>query len=177
MCPSPVVSAMRVGELQMTNGTKTYNRSSIVLVGFLISLISVAGNCLVSYTALAGEFHFIVRDVENGAAAWSPREVVIHKSTDLEGGLLFVLENPTPRTHVFEAPGLFEQIIVEGSENKTVKPMRVYLAPGETVRVQVSTEELNRVPEADVSETQTCQFFCPLHTGEEALRSQIRVVP
>lgn len=177
MCTSPVVSAMRVGELQMTNGTKTYNRSSIVLVGFLISLISVAGNCLVSYTALAGEFHFIVRDVENGAAAWSPREVVIHKSTDLEGGLLFVLENPTPRTHVFEAPGLFEQIIVEGSENKTVKPMRVYVAPGETVHVQVSTEELNRVPEADASEAQTCLFFCPLHKGEEALRSQIRVVP
>jgi hypothetical protein len=163
--------------MTMTNETKTYNRSSIVLVGFLISPISIVGNCLVSSTALAGEFHFIVRDVENGAAAWSPREVVIHKSTDLEGGLLFVLENPTPRTHVFEAPGLFEQIIVEGSENKTVKPMRVYLAPGETVRVQVSTEELNRVPEADVSETQTCQFFCPLHTGEEALRSQIRVVP
>jgi hypothetical protein len=46
-----------------------------------------------------------------------------------------VLENPTPRTHVFESPGLFEQIIVEGSENETVKPMRVYVAAGETVRI------------------------------------------
>lgn len=158
----------------MTNGTEIHLRSSVILVGFLTL---IAGNCLVSSTALAGEFHFIVRDVENGAAAWSPREVIIHKSTDLEGGLLFVLENPTPRTHVFEAPGLFGQIIVEGSENKTVKPMRVYAAPEETVHVQVSTEELSRVPEADVSEKQTYHFFCPLHKGEEALRSQIRVVP
>ena len=148
--------------------------SSVLLVGLLSMIV---GNCLLTPTALAGEFHFIVHDVEGGAAAWSPREVIIHKSIDLEEGLIFVLENPTPRTHVFEAPGLFEQVIVEGSENKTVKPMRVYVAPGETVHVQVSTEDLNRVPETDVSEAQAFQFFCPLHKGEEALRSQIRIVP
>ena len=88
-----------------------------------------------SAMTLGGEFHFIVHDVEGDAAAWSPREVAIHTSTDLEGGLMFVLENLTSRTHVFEAPGLFEQIIVGGSENETVKPMRVYVAPGETVRI------------------------------------------
>jgi hypothetical protein len=158
----------------MTNGTEIHLRSSVILVGFLTL---TTGNCMVSPTALAGEFHFVVHDVEGDAAAWSPREVVIHKRTDLQGGLIFVLENPTPRTHVLEAPGLFEQIMVGGSENKTVKPMRVYAAPGETVHVQVSTEELNRVPEADVAEAQTYQFFCPLHTSEEVLPSQIRVVP
>ena len=147
---------------------------SVLLVGLLTMLV---GNCLLTPTALAGEFHFIVRDVENGAAAWSPGEVVIHKSTDLEGGLFFILENPTPRTHVFEALGLFEQISTEESENNTVKPLRVYVAPEETVRVQVSTEQLNRMPETDGSGAQACEFFCPLHTGEEALRSQIRVVP
>lgn len=57
---------------------------------------------------------------------WSPREVVIHRRTDLDGGLFLCLENPTPRTHVFEAPGLFEQI-VEGPEAPTVKPLRVYV--------------------------------------------------
>lgn len=148
--------------------------SSVLLVGLLTMSV---GNYLLIPTALAGEFHFIVHDMEGGAAAWSPREVIIRKSIDLEGGLIFVLENPTPRTHVFEAPGLFEQVIVEGSENKTMTPMRVYVAPKETVHVQVSTEELNRVPEADVSEAQACQFFCPLHKGEEALGSQIRIVP
>ena len=127
-------------------------------------------------TSLGGEFHFVIQDLEGEAAAWSPREVVIHKRTDLEGGLIFILENPTPRTHVFEAPGLFEQI-VEGPEAPTVKPLRVYVAPGETVRVQVSTEQLEREPETDASGAQTCLFFCPLHGADEALRSTIRVVP
>ncbi|MBK9307020.1 MAG: hypothetical protein IPM58_08020 [Nitrospira sp.] len=58
-----------------------------------------------------------------------------------------------------------------------MKPMRVYAAPEETVLVQVSIEELNRVPEADVSEAQTYPFFCPLHKGEETFRNQIQIVP
>lgn len=128
-------------------------------------------------TSLAGEFHFVIHDVEGDAAAWFPRELVIHKSADLDGGLVFILENPTPRTHVFEAPGLFEQIIVEGTEVPTVKPLRVYIAPGETVQVQVSTEQLTREPATDASGAQTCQFFCPLHGADDALRSTIRVVP
>ncbi|MEK7301172.1 MAG: hypothetical protein AAB072_08725 [Nitrospirota bacterium] len=127
-------------------------------------------------TSLGGEFHFVIHDLEGDAAAWSPREVVIHKRTDLDGGLIFILENPTPRTHVFEAPGLFEQM-VEGPEAPTVKPLRVYVAPGETVRVQVSLEQLAREPETDASGAQTCPFFCPLHGADEALRSTIRVVP
>ena len=127
-------------------------------------------------TSLGGEFHFIIHDLEGEAAAWFPREVIIHKRTDLEGGLVFILENPTPRTHVFEAPGLFEQM-VEGTEALTVKPLRVYVAPEETVRVQVSTAQLEREPEPDASGAQTCPFFCPLHGADEALRSTIRVVP
>jgi hypothetical protein len=35
--------------------------------------------------ALGGVFHFIVHDVKGDAAAWSPREVSIQKSTDLKG--------------------------------------------------------------------------------------------
>lgn len=158
----------------MTNGTEIHRRSWVLLMGLLTMLV---GNCLLTPTALGGEFHFIVRDVENGAAAWSQGEVVIHKNTDLEGGLIFILENPTPRTHVFEALGLFEQISAEASENNTVKPLRVYVAPGETVRIQVSTEQLNHKPEPDELGVQTCHFFCPLHKGEETLQTQIRVVP
>ena len=99
--------------------TKIYHQSSIVCVGFLML---VAGNCLVSSTAPAGEFHFIVHDMKGDVAAWSPREVIIHKSTDLDGGLSFVLDNPTPRTHVFEAPGLFEQTIAEGERECDREP-------------------------------------------------------
>lgn len=147
-----------------------------LLVSALGFLTLIAESCLMPSTSLGGEFRFVIQDLEGEAAAWSPREVVIHKSTDLGGGLIFILENPTPRTHVFEAPGLFEKI-VEGPEPLTVKPLRVYVAPGETVRVQVSIEELKREPGTDTSGTQTCPFFCPLHGADEALRSTIRVVP
>ena len=80
---------VRSGGSTMTNGTEIHLRSSVILVGFLTL---TTGNCMVSPTALAGEFHFVVHDVEGDAAAWSPREVVIHKRTDLQGGLIFVLE-------------------------------------------------------------------------------------
>ncbi len=146
---------------------------SIAALGLLL-LIAASGAS--PSTSLAREFHFVIHDVDGDGAAWSPREVVIHKRTDLEGGLIFILENPTPRTHVFEAPGLFEQI-VEGPEAPTVKPLRVYVAPGETVRVQVSLEQLAREPGTDASGAQTCPFFCPLHGADEALRSTIWVVP
>lgn len=150
-----------------------HSRLSVSGLGLLLL---IAESCTMPSTSLGGEFHFVIQDLEGEAAAWSPREVVIHKRTDLEGGLIFILENPTPRTHVFEAPGLFEQI-VEGAEAPTVKPLRVYVAPGETVQVQVSTEQLKREPETDASGAQTCPFFCPLHGADEALRSTIRVVP
>lgn len=144
----------------------------------LTLLLVIGGSGVVPSMSLAGTFHFVIHDVDGGAAAWFPREVVIHKRTDLDGGLIFMLENPTPRTHVFEAPGLFEQIMIaEGPEASTVKPLRVYVAPGETIRVEVSTDRLTVEPEPDASGSQTCPFFCPLHGPEEALRSTIRVVP
>lgn len=152
---------------------RLHRRFSVSALGLLLL---IAESCSMPSTSLGGEFHFVIHDVEGDAAAWFPREVVIHKSTDLDGGLIFILENPTPRTHVFEAPGLFEQI-VEGPEAPTVKPVRVYVAPGETVRVRVSTEQLKREPETDASGAQTCPFFCPLHGADEALRSTIRLVP
>ena len=144
----------------------------------LTLLLVIVGSGVMPSMSLAGSFHFVIHDVDGGAAAWFPREVVIHKRTDLDGGLIFMLENPTPRTHVFEAPGLFEQVVIaEGSEASTVKPLRVYVAPGETLRVDVSTEQLTIEPEPDASGSQICPFFCPLHGSEEALRSTIRVVP
>jgi hypothetical protein len=146
-------------------------------ISSLSLLLLIAATGAMPAASLGGEFHFVIHDLEGDAAAWSPREVIIHKRTDLEGGLFFILWNPTPRTHVFEAPGLFEQISVEGPDAPTVKPLRIYVAPGETVRVQVSTAQLEREPETDASGAQTCPFFCPLHGADQALRSAIRVVP
>ena len=142
-------------------------------VGLFLVIVGIAA---IPTKVAAATFRFVVQDVEGGAAAWFPREVVIHKSTDLEGGLRFILENPTPRTHVFEAPDLFEQT-TEGTDVPSVKPLRVYVAPGETVHVQISSEKLFLGPEADASGSQNCPFFCPLHGTEDTSRSMIRVVP
>ncbi|MEB2338821.1 MAG: hypothetical protein OZ918_09380 [Nitrospirales bacterium] len=149
------------------------NRFWLSAIGLFLVIVGTAAT---PARGAAGTFRFVIQDVEGGAAAWFPREVVIHKSTDLEGGLIFILENPTPRTHVFEAPDLFEQV-TEGIDVPAVKPLRVYVAPGETVQVRISTEQLFREPEADASGSQNCPFFCPLHGTEDALRSMIRVVP
>ena len=99
----------------------------------------------------AAEFHFVVQEVGEKQALWLPQEVVIHCSTEMQDGLVFVLENPTDRTLAFESPGLFEQI-VEWGEAPTVKPLRVTVAPGETMQVQVSTKELADDPAMDAPE-------------------------
>ena len=88
-----------------------------------------------------------------------------------------MLKNEKPRTDVFEAPGLLEQTIAEGSENATVNPMRVYVARGGTVHIRISAERLNREPGTDASGAQTSHLFCPLHEGGKAFRSQIQIVP
>lgn len=145
-------------------------RAGLVLLGM------ITGNGLALPTALAAEFHFVIQDVGGDAAAWSPREVVIYRRVLLDEKLVFVLENPTPRTHVFEAPDLFEQIL-EGTEGSTPKALRVYVTSGETVHVQVSTEPLKRHSAGGAAGPESYQFFCPLHGPEEELRSTIRVVP
>lgn len=154
----------------------TQRRRSRFWLSALGVFLAIVGSAVMSVRGFAGTFRFVVQDVEGGAATWFPREVVIHKGTDLEGGLVFILENPTLRTHVFEAPDLFEQM-TEGADVPTVKPLRVYVASGETLQVRISIEQLLREPEADASGSQRCPFFCPLHGTEDALRSMIRVVP
>lgn len=154
-------------------GEKRRGGLRLPVIGLFLAIVGMA---VIPAKGGAGTFRFVVQDVEGGAAAWFPREVVIRKSTDLEGGLHFILENPTPRTHVFEAPDLFEQT-TEGTDVPALKPLRVYVAPGETVQVQISSERLSRGPEADASGSQNCPFFCPLHGTEDAVRSMIRVVP
>jgi hypothetical protein len=53
----------------------------------------------------------VVRDVGEKRAVWVPQEVVIHRSTEMQDGIAFVLENPTDRTHAFAAYGLFEEVM------------------------------------------------------------------
>ena len=117
------------------------------------------------------EFRFLVKDLSDNTAAWLPNHVVIHQETDLSGGLIFLLENPTARTHVFFVEGLQEQII---DENGTagVRPLRVTIAPEETVRAVVSMGPFQMV-HADTTEH---QFYCPLHRGDSDPGGTIQIV-
>ena len=122
----------------------------------------------------AAEFHFVVQDIGEKRALWVPQEVVIHRATEMQDGLVFVLENPTDRTHAFAAYGLFEEVMgVHG--DVTTKPLRVNVTSEDTVRVQISTAQFERGQAT--SEEETYPFFCPLHKGDAHLGGTIRVVP
>jgi cation transport regulator ChaC len=137
--------------------------ATVALVGAL-GLWSPAG---------AAEFHFVVQDLGEKRALWVPQEVVIHRGTEMQDGLVFVLENPTDRTHAFAAYGLFEEGMSAGGE-LTRKPLRVNVTADDTVRIQISTAQFERRTDETREEF---PFFCPLHKGDAHLGGTIRVVP
>lgn len=142
------------------------------LTGLLLAVL--LGSFGAPLAGLAEEFHFVVHDVEDNLAAWAPPEVAIPECRDLKEDVVFVLENPTPRTHVFEAPGLFELLLDEKGDMIT-KPLRITVAPGETMRIHVSAAQLTKSSGAEGG--QSYPYFCPLHRGDGELSSTIRVVP
>lgn len=121
----------------------------------------------------AAEFHFVVQDIGEKRALWAPQEVVVHKSTEMQDGLVFVLENPTDRTHAFAAYGLFEEVM--GDQGAvTTKPLRVNVTSDDTVRVQISTAQFEGRSDEAVEEF---PFFCPLHKGDAHVGGIIHVAP
>lgn len=127
----------------------------------------------------AAEFHFVVKDIGEKRALWVPQEVVIHRSTEMQDGLVFVLENPTDRTHAFAAYGLFEELMGVHGDIVT-KPLRVNVTSDDTVRVQISTAQFatrGRTLDAGNQQEEQFPFFCPLHKGDAHLGGTIRVVP
>jgi hypothetical protein len=123
--------------------------------------------------AHGSEFRFVVEDLPDNSAAWIPTEVVIHQETDLKGGLIFLLTNPTARTHVFLGEGLYEQVARENGEI-SAEPLRVTVAPEDSVRTVVSTAQWARGREPGLVET--FPFFCPLHRGDSEAGGTIHMV-
>jgi hypothetical protein len=116
-----------------------------------------------------------VQDIGEKRALWVPQEVVIHRSTEMQDGLVFVLENPTDRTHAFAAYGLFEEVM--GAHGAvTTKPLRVNVTSEDTVRVQISTAQFLEIRDIRMDEEEF-PFFCPLHKGDAHVGGIIRVVP
>ena len=153
-------------------------RRTPYLFGEGVATAALAG-ALASWSPVgAAEFHFVVQDLGEKRAMWVPQEVVIHRGTEMRDGLVFVLENPTDRTHAFAAYGLFEEVRGVGSEVIT-KPLRVNVTSEDTVRVQISTAQFALLGSTieDIIGAEQFPFFCPLHKGDAHLGGTIRVVP
>lgn len=138
--------------------------------------LTVLACSLATFTmAEAVEIHFIAEERGEKRAAWVPQEVVVHRSTELQDGLVLVLKNPTYRTHAFAAHGLFEETM-GANGNVVAKPLRVTVTPEDEVRVQISTAQF--ATGGNVSaRVEEFPFFCPLHKGDGHVGGVIRVVP
>lgn len=92
-------------------------------------------------------------------------------------GILFVLENPTDRTHAFEAPGVLELIVAENLD-RMMRSLRVTVAPRETMEVRIRFTQVENDSEALRAESGvTCyRFYCPLHRGDNDPGGTIRVI-
>lgn len=147
------------------------------MMPFVWALVLAGGVCLSPQTGRAETFRFLAQELENRQANWTPQEVVIHRDKDVEGGLLFILENPSARTHAFESPGLLQQIVGENQES-LAQPLRITVAPGETVEVRVRFAQVEREPDIPCADGAACyRFYCPLHRGDDDPGGTIRVTP
>ena len=121
----------------------------------------------------AKEITFVARDVEDQQAVWLPGEIVIHRSVDFAEPLTFRFANPTARTHVFEAPGLFES--VEESGVHITRPVRITIAPDESEQIVVDRNRMASDAMAGEGETVTYRFYCPLHRADDDMGGKIVV--
>ncbi|MCP9472681.1 MAG: hypothetical protein NNA30_08130 [Nitrospira sp.] len=127
----------------------------------------------------AETIRFNAYDLENQQAAWAPQEVTIRQPDKAEEELIFILNNPTERTHAFEAPGLLEQISDQDGAPLT-KPLRVTVAPGETMEVVIrfAPAESDRDTETFCQTGSSCyRFYCPLHRADNDPGGIIHLVP
>ena len=136
--------------------------------------------CLVGYGMFAmaspgwaKEIVFVARDVEHEQAVWLPLEIVLHQSTDFTEPLILRLNNPTERTHVFEAPGLFES--VDESDGHVTRPVRVTIAPEGTEQIVIDRNRMSSDVVTAESKTMTYHFYCPLHRADDDLGGKIIV--
>lgn len=87
----------------------------------------------------ANEFRFVASQIALDRVIWQPSLTLIDNKMDLEGGLVFVLENPTSTPHVFDVPGLSRITIVQPSGEEKTEALSVTVEPNETQRVRIST--------------------------------------
>jgi len=150
-------------------------RRSAHLAVIYLGLVVSTGSLVMPLTGWAKEIAFVARDVEDQQAVWLPSEIIIHRSTDFREPLIFRFENPTARTHVFEAPGLFES--VEESGVQITRPVRITIPPEGTEQTVINRDRMANDAIAATGETVTYRFYCPLHRADADLGGRIVVEP
>jgi plastocyanin len=146
-----------------------YARAVVVWLGCVIG----GGVPAMPSAGWAKEVVFIAREVEDQQAVWLPGEIIIHRGTDFTEPLIFRFENPTERTHVFEALGLFES--VEESGVQITRPVRITIAPEGTEQSVIDRDRMASDATAAEGERVTYRFYCPLHRADADMGGRIVV--
>ncbi|MBM4127471.1 MAG: hypothetical protein FJ247_09015 [Nitrospira sp.] len=121
----------------------------------------------------AKEILFVAHEAKDQQAVWLPTDVVMNRSTDFTEPLVFRFDNPTDRTHVFEAPGLFESVDEHGVQ--VTRPVRITVPPEGTDRTVIDRERIASDVQAAEGEMVTYRFYCPLHRADADLGGRIIV--
>lgn len=143
-------------------------------------VVGVGLGCMISGGVLAWpspggakEIAFVAREVEDQQAVWLPTEIAIHRGADFTEPLVFRFENPTQRTHVFEAPALFES--VEEGDVWITRPVRITIPPEGSEQTIINQDRMLSDVIAAEGGTVTYRFYCPLHRADADLGGRIIV--
>lgn len=150
-----------------------FQRRSVLAMGMWLGCVIADGIPTMPSAGWAKEIVFVARDVEDQQAVWLPREIALHRSTDFTDPLVFRFDNPTARTHVFEAPGLFESVEEDGVQ--ITRPVRITIAPEESEQIIVDRNRITNDARAGREETVTYRFYCPLHRADDDMGGEIVV--
>jgi hypothetical protein len=152
---------------------KVFRSHSARAVGVWLGCVIGGGVLALPLTGWSKEIAFVARDVEDQQAVWLPKEIVIHRRTDFMEPLIFRFENPTNRTHVFEAPALFES--VEEGGVQITRPVRITIPPEGTEQAVIDRDRMASDAIAAEGEAVTYRFYCPLHRADADMGGRIVV--
>jgi hypothetical protein len=149
-----------------TNPEPPVHHEEITMILFVAALSLTAWAAFDQGLGQAETVRFSAKELENQEASWSPHEVVLRRNDDSQEGFVFILDNPTNRTHVFEAPGVLEQIAAKDLDHIT-RPLRVTVAPRETMEVVVRFAPVEVESDPLCPNGAACyRYYCPLHRGD-----------
>ena len=154
---------------------KGFRRYSACVVGVGLGCVIGSGLLAIPSAGWAKEIAFVAREVEDQQAVWLPRDIVIHRGTDFTEPLIFRFDNPTARTHVFEAPALFESI-EEGGVQIT-RPVRITIPPEGAEQAVIDGDRMASDALTAEGKTVTYRFYCPLHRADADMGGRIVVEP